>query len=94
MERLIQGMRPCTDDERIEVKEDIIRRLNDPIYRKKNPISLKKRYKIERNAHYDLCAFSELDIDESGKHVSRYDRDLTAAIPLIVKTFNDRYYNG
>lgn len=94
VERLIQGMRPCTDDERTEVKEDIIRRLNDPIYREKNPISLKKRYKIERNAHYDLCAFSELDIDESGKHVSRYDRDLTAAIPLIVKTFNDRYYNG
>ena len=94
VERLIQGMRPCTDDERTEIKEDMIRRLNDPIYREKNPISLKKRYKIERNAHYDLCAFSELDIDESGKHVSRYDRDLTAAIPLIVKTFNDRYYNG
>lgn len=94
VERLIQGYRPCTDEERREIKEDLRRRLSDPIYAKKNPMSLKKKYKTERNAHYDLCAFSELGVDETGLPVTRYDRDLTAAIPLIVKTYNDRHKNG
>lgn len=92
VERLIQGSRPCTDTERKEIEEDMRRRLTDAEYAKANPVSLKKKYKIERNAHYDLCAFSELGVDETGLHVSRYDRDLTAAIPLIVKTFNDRHH--
>ena len=92
VERLIQGSRPCTDTERKEIEEDRRRRLNDAEYAKSNPVSLKKKYKNERNAHYDLCAFSELGVDETGLHVSRYDRDLTAAIPLIVKTFNDRHH--
>lgn len=91
VERLIQGSRPCTDDERKEIETDLRCRLSDPAYAKANPISLKKRYKTERNAHFDLCAFSELGVDETGLHVSRYDRDLTAAIPLIVKTFHDHY---
>lgn len=94
VERLIQGMRPCTDQERKEIEEDLRKRLYDEVYAKANPVSLKKRYKNERNAHYDLCAFSELGIDETGLPVTRYDRDLTAAIPLIVKTFNDRHQNG
>lgn len=94
VERLIQGMRPCTDQERKEVEEDLRRRLSDEEYAKANPVSLKKKYKDERNAHYDLCAFSELGVDETGLSVTRYDRDLTAAIPLIVKTFNDRHRNG
>lgn len=94
VERLIQGMRPCTDQERNEIEEDLRRRLSDEEYARKNPVSLKKKYKKERNAHYDLCAFSELGVDEIGLPVSRYDRDLTAAIPLIVKTYNDRHGNG
>lgn len=94
VERLIQGMRPCTDLERKEIEEDLRRRLSDEEYAKSNPVSLKKKYKNERNAHYDLCAFSELGVDETGLPVTRYDRDLTAAIPLIVKTFNDRHRNG
>lgn len=94
VERLIQGMRPCTDQERKEIEEDLRKRLSDEEYANANPVSLKKKYKIERNAHYDLCAFSELGVDETGLPVTRYDRDLTAAIPLIVKTYNDRHKNG
>lgn len=94
VERLIQGMRPCTDPERREIEEDLRRRLSDEEYAKANPVSLKKKYKTERNAHYDLCAYAELGVDETGLPVTRYDRDLTAAIPLIVKTFNDRHRNG
>lgn len=94
VERLIQGMRPCTDQERKEIEEDLRLRLSDEGYAKANPVSLKKKYKNERNAHYDLCAFSELGVDETGLPVTRYDRDLTAAIPLIVKTYNDRHCNG
>lgn len=94
VERLIQGMRPCTDQERMEIEEDLQKRLSDEEYARTNPVSLKKRYKDERNAHYDLCAFSELGLDETGQSVTRYDRDLIAAIPLIVKTYKDRHCNG
>lgn len=94
VERLIQGMRPCTDQERTEIEEDLKKRHYDEEYAKTNPVSLKKKYKNERNAHYDLCAFSELGVDETGLPVTRYDRDLTAVIPLIVKTYNDRHGNG
>lgn len=93
VERLMQGSRPCTDKERKEVEKDMRLRLSDPEYAGANPVSLKKRYKTERNAHYDLCAYSELGVDETGLPVTRYDRDLVAAIPLIVKTYHDRY-NG
>lgn len=94
VERLFQGMRPCTDRERKEIEEDLRRRLSDEEYAEANPVSLKKKYKNERGAHYDLCAFSELGVDETGLPVTRYDRDLTAAIPLIVKTCYDRHKNG
>lgn len=94
VERLIQGTRPCTDEECREVEEDMRRRLTDREYAEANPISLKKKYKTERNAHYDLRAFSELGVDETGLSVSRYDRDLSAAIPLIVKSYNDSHRNG
>lgn len=95
VERLIQGCRPCTGKERREIEEDLASRLADPGYAADNPVSLKKRYKTERNAHFDICAFSDLGVDETGLSVVRYDRDLTAAIPLIVKTYNDRRpHNG
>lgn len=90
IERLLQGNRPCTDEERAEIEEDMRRRLTDSEYRGKHPVSLKKKYKLERGAHFDLCSFDELGVDESGLPVTRYDRDIIAAIPLIVKTFNDR----
>lgn len=94
VERLLQGMRPCTPAERAEIEDDMRRRLADPDYARANPVSLKRRYKDERGAHFDLCAFSELSVDESGLPVTRYDRDLTAAIPLIVNAFNSRHRNG
>lgn len=93
VERLIQGSRPCTSAEEQEIEEDMRRRIADPQYTRENPVSLKKLYKKERNAHYDLRAYSELGVDETGLPVTRYDRDLTAAIPLIVKTYSDRH-NG
>ncbi|MDE6311189.1 MAG: hypothetical protein K2L96_05155 [Muribaculaceae bacterium] len=74
VERLMQGSRPCTDAERSEILKDM---------------SLKKKYKNERNAHFDLVAFNELGVDETGENVARYDSDLIAAIPLIVKSFSD-----
>lgn len=76
VERLIQGMRPCSDEERGEIEKDL---------------SLKKKYKNERGAHYDLVSYGELGVDETGLPVSRYDRDLTASIPLIVQTYNQRH---
>lgn len=93
IERLLQGNRPCTDEERAEIEEDMRRRLTDSEYSEKHPVSLKKKYKLERGAHFDLCSFDELGVDESGLPVTRYDRDLVAAIPLIVTTFSNRY-NG
>lgn len=90
VERLIQGMRPCTDVERQEIAEDFERRKSDKDYAEASPLTLKKRYARERGAHYDLAAYSELGVDETGLPVSRYDRDLTMAIPLIVKTAADR----
>lgn len=91
IERLIQGNRPCTQQERKEISDDLKKRRTDEIYAMENPISLKKKYKTERNAHFDLCSFEELGLDETGLPVTRYDRDLIASIPLIVKTYNDRF---
>lgn len=71
VERLLSGTRPCTDEERKAIREDI---------------RLKKEYK-NRDIHYDLCAYSELGVDETGKDVRTYDYDLTACIPLIVESY-------
>lgn len=91
VERLIQGVRPCTDDERAEIEEDFRRRGADRKYAQARPVTLKKQYARGRGAHFDLCAFPELGVDETGLPVTRYDRDLTEAIPLMVKTYIDRF---
>lgn len=75
VERLLSGTRPCSDQERKEVAADV---------------SLKRKYKTERDAHLDLCAYDELLPDESGTDVRENDRALTACIPLIVQTFLNR----
>jgi hypothetical protein len=75
VERLISGSRPCTDEEREAVLADI---------------SLKRKFKKERDAHFDLCAYDELLPDETGRNVQEYDRDLTACIPLLVQSFLSR----
>ena len=79
VERLIQGMRPCTDEELNIIKEDIKSRKNE--------------YK-NRNIHYDLRAYDELEEDETGKNVKVYDYDLTACIPLMAKTFYEEIRHG
>ena len=94
VERLITGSRPCTDAERDEIGRNIAdivaaRKEGRPL-----PADLKRMYKRERNVHYDLCAYDELGPDATGKNVKTYDYDLTACIPLIVKSFLDNKRNG
>lgn len=72
VERLLSGTRVCTDEELAAIRKDI---------------GLKKQYKKERDAHRDLCSYDELGVDERGVDVRQYDRDLTACIPLIMKSF-------
>ena len=72
VERLLLGNRPCTDDELRIIREDVKAR--------------KKEYK-KRNIHFDLRAYQELEEDGTGKNAKVYDYDLTACIPLMVKTF-------
>ena len=72
VERLLSGTRACTDEERAAIRKDI---------------RLKKEYKKNRDAHYDLCAYDELGVDEKGIDVRTYDYDLTACIPLIVESY-------
>lgn len=79
VERLIQGVRPCTDDEIAEIRTDVK--------------TLKKIYK-KKDIHFDLRAFSELEEDGTGKNAQVYDYDLTACIPLIVKTFYEENAHG
>ena len=40
--------------------------------------------------HFDLCSYSELGNDATGKDVRIYDYDLTACIPLIANTFKEQ----
>ena len=73
VERLILGMRPCTTEEKEEIRRDK---------------TLKRAYK-KKNIHFDLCAYHELEEDETGKNAQVYDYDLIASISLIVKSFAD-----
>lgn len=72
VERLLSGTRPCNDEERAAVLSDI---------------HLKSVFKMERDAHFDLCAYDELGMDEKGNDVRIYDKVLTACIPLIVESY-------
>lgn len=88
VERLIMGSRPCTDKERTEIRQNISAILSTQ-QGQKPPTDLKKKYKNERNVHFDLCAYDELETDPTGKNAQVYDYDLTACIPLLAKTFYD-----
>lgn len=79
VERLIQGARPCTDAEIEEIRQDVKR--------------LKKAYKM-CNIHFDLRAYQDLEDDGTGRNAQVYDYDLTACIPLIVKTFCEQHNHG
>lgn len=73
VEELILGWRPCTDEERQAVEADID----------------KKEELKQQRIHYDLCAYSELKLDKTGKPVTIYDLCLCSCLPLITKAFTD-----
>lgn len=73
VEELILGYRPCTDDEQQQIEADI---------------SLKRVFKARR-IHYDLRAYDDLRLDETGKSVKIYDLCLCSCLPLIAKAFAD-----
>lgn len=87
VERLILGDRPCTDEEKKMIRQNIREIFEARRAGKKIPVDLKKKYKKDNHVHYDLCAYDELEIDPTGKNVQTYDYDLTASIPLIYKTY-------
>ena len=87
LERLMLGMRPPTDSERDEIRQNI----EAFILAKKTggeppEQDLKKVYK-KKMIHYDLCSYRELREDRTGQNVRVYDYDLTACIPLIAQSF-------
>ena len=89
VERLIQGFRPPTDSERMEIKENI-KKLAEAHRRGETSElnDLKNIYK-KRKIHYDLCSYAELGIDKTGQDVRIYDYDLTACIPLIANSYHE-----
>ena len=72
VEELILGFRPCTDEEQEKIAADVK--------------TQKDAYKA-RKVHYDLRAYDDLRPDGTGKPVQVYDLCLSAALPLIAKTF-------
>lgn len=79
VERLILGVRPCTDKEITEIRTDVK--------------VLKKAYK-KKDIHFDLRSYSELEEDGTGKNAQVYDYDLTACIPLMVNAFYESNTHG
>lgn len=71
VEELILGYRPLTDDEQRQVEHDA---------------QLKKKFRNELKAHYDLRSFDDLRADATGKNSQVYDQVLTQGIPLIIKS--------
>lgn len=87
VERLILGDRPCTDEEKKIIRQNIQAIIDARCQGKDEPEDLKVRYKKLHGVHYDLCAFDELEVDATGKNAQVYDYDLTASIPLIYQTY-------
>ena len=90
VERLISGSRPCTDKEKDLIRNNINEIIACRQAGRDLPEDLKKKFKKEKDVHYDLCSYDELGLDASGKDVKLYDYDLTACIPLIINQFRDR----
>lgn len=72
VEEMLLGYRPCSDEEQQDVEADI---------------TWKNEYK-QRLVHYDLRAYNDLRVDDTGKNVNTYDLCLSAAIPLIAFGFS------
>lgn len=87
VERLLLGMRPPTDSEREEIRQNIEAFILAKKTGSEPPEQdLKKVYK-KKMIHYDLCSYRELLEDRTGQNVRVYDYDLTACIPLIAQSF-------
>ena len=74
VEELILGYRPCTDEEQDKIAADVD--------------TQKDAFKA-RKIHYDLRAYNDLRPDKTGRSAKIYDLCLSAALPLIAKTFVD-----
>ena len=74
VEELILGYRPCTDEEQEKIAADV---------------EIQKDAFRARKIHYDLRAYNDLRPDKTGKSAKVYDLCLSAALPLIAKTFVD-----
>lgn len=79
VEELILGYRPCTDEEQVKIAADVE--------------THKNAFKA-RKIHYDLRAYNDLRPDKTGRSANVYDLCLSAALPLIAKTFVDEKGGG
>lgn len=79
VEELILGYRPCTDEEQDKIAADVD--------------TQKDAFKA-RKIHYDLRAYNDLRPDKTGRSAKIYDLCLSAALPLIAKTFIDEKGGG
>jgi hypothetical protein len=72
VESLILGLRPTTEEEHTDIRQDL---------------SLRSRLKSQ-NVHDDLRNFHELGVDDTGLPVTRYDMGLTRTLPLIAYSYH------
>ena len=79
VEELILGYRPCTDEEQEKIAADV---------------TIQKDAFKARKIHYDLRAYNDLRPDKTGRSAKVYDLCLSAALPLIAKTFVDEKGGG
>lgn len=79
VEELILGFRPCTDEEQEKIAADV---------------ATQKDAFRARKIHYDLRAYNDLRADKTGRSARVYDLCLSAALPLIAKTFVDEKGGG
>ena len=79
VEELILGYRSCTDEEQDKIAADVD--------------TQKDAFKA-RKIHYDLRAYNDLRPDKTGRSAKIYDLCLSAALPLIAKTFVDEKGGG
>lgn len=79
VEELILGYRPCTDEEQDKIAADV---------------ETQKDAFRARKIHYDLRAYNDLRPDKTGRSAKVYDLCLSAALPLIAKTFVDEKGGG
>ena len=94
LERLMAGFRPPTEQEREAINRNIQAHITSRLQGTARPaVDLKKQMKNEQCVHYDLCAYSELSVDASGRDVRDYDHELIACIPVIMEQWQEMLRN-